>query len=91
MTKEHGRSQPFPDPLCGFPDAEAGYQRAAGLQLGQRVIELLLDHPAMREVGRIDLGTRDAQTFYAKLGFVEVAARSTRMVRERIAARRAAG
>jgi N-acetylglutamate synthase-like GNAT family acetyltransferase/nitroimidazol reductase NimA-like FMN-containing flavoprotein (pyridoxamine 5'-phosphate oxidase superfamily) len=62
-----------------------------GRGLGQRVIELLLDHPAMREVGRIDLGTRDAQTFYAKLGFAAVAARSTRMVRERLAAQRAAG
>ena len=52
-----------------------------GRGLGRRVLELLLDHPALRDVGRVELLTRDAQDFYRGLGFVERADRTTRMAR----------
>jgi ribosomal protein S18 acetylase RimI-like enzyme/predicted FMN-binding regulatory protein PaiB len=52
-----------------------------GRGLGTRVLELLLDHPALRGVGRVDLATRDAQELYRKLGFVERTPRSTQMSR----------
>lgn len=42
-----------------------------GRGLGRRLVELLLDHPMVRGVGRVMLGTRDAQALYAKYGFVE--------------------
>ncbi|MFV8749739.1 GNAT family N-acetyltransferase [Nannocystaceae bacterium ST9] len=53
-----------------------------GRGLGRRVIELLLDHPALRGVGRIDLATRDAQEFYRGFGFTERTPRSTQMARQ---------
>lgn len=37
--------------------------------LGTVVLSLLLDHPAVRNVRRIQLGTRDMQPFYRRLGF----------------------
>jgi nitroimidazol reductase NimA-like FMN-containing flavoprotein (pyridoxamine 5'-phosphate oxidase superfamily)/N-acetylglutamate synthase-like GNAT family acetyltransferase len=40
-----------------------------GQGVGERVVRLLLDHPAVRGVRRAYLGTRDAQGFYARLGF----------------------
>ncbi|NUP04732.1 MAG: GNAT family N-acetyltransferase [Polyangiaceae bacterium] len=43
--------------------------RASGL--GQALMRLLLDHPAVRGAAFVHLGTRDAQLFYRKLGFVE--------------------
>jgi nitroimidazol reductase NimA-like FMN-containing flavoprotein (pyridoxamine 5'-phosphate oxidase superfamily)/GNAT superfamily N-acetyltransferase len=39
--------------------------------LGQRLIALLLEHPAVRGTHVVRLGTADAQSFYAKLGFRE--------------------
>lgn len=53
-----------------------------GRGLGRRVVELLLDHPAVRGVGRVDLATRDAQEFYRGFGFVERTPRSTQMSRQ---------
>jgi GNAT superfamily N-acetyltransferase/nitroimidazol reductase NimA-like FMN-containing flavoprotein (pyridoxamine 5'-phosphate oxidase superfamily) len=53
-----------------------------GRGLGKRVLELLLDHPLLRGVGRVDLATRDAQEFYRQFGFVERAPRSTQMSRQ---------
>jgi nitroimidazol reductase NimA-like FMN-containing flavoprotein (pyridoxamine 5'-phosphate oxidase superfamily)/N-acetylglutamate synthase-like GNAT family acetyltransferase len=43
--------------------------RWRGQGLGDAVMRLLLDHPAMRHVGRVYLSTRDAHGFYAKMGF----------------------
>jgi predicted N-acetyltransferase YhbS len=43
--------------------------RWRGKGLGDAVMRLLLDHPAMRRVGRVYLSTRDAHGFYAKMGF----------------------
>jgi ribosomal protein S18 acetylase RimI-like enzyme len=40
-----------------------------GKRLGEAVMRLLLDHPAVRDVRRVYLATRDAQGFYARLGF----------------------
>ncbi|APR75801.1 Histone acetyltransferase HPA2 [Minicystis rosea] len=40
-----------------------------GRGLGERLVRLLIAHPAVRCVQRIYLGTRDAQSFYARLGF----------------------
>jgi nitroimidazol reductase NimA-like FMN-containing flavoprotein (pyridoxamine 5'-phosphate oxidase superfamily)/ribosomal protein S18 acetylase RimI-like enzyme len=42
-----------------------------GRGLGDAVMRLLLDHPAVRGARRVWLGTRDAQKFYARLGFAE--------------------
>jgi len=42
--------------------------------LGQAVMRLLLDHPAVRGCRRVLLGTRDAQSLYARFGFVPRAA-----------------
>ncbi len=44
-----------------------------GLGLGRRIVELLLDHPAVRRARSVRLATRDAQEFYARLGFRETA------------------
>jgi len=41
-----------------------------GKRVGDAVMRLLLEHPAVRGVRFVRLGTRDAMTFYAKLGFV---------------------
>ncbi len=40
-----------------------------GRRLGDAVLRLLLDHPAVRGCRFVHLGTRDAQGFYARLGF----------------------
>lgn len=45
-----------------------------GRGLGQAVVRLLLDHPAVRGARRIMLGTRDAQDLYARFGFIDKAA-----------------
>ncbi len=37
--------------------------------LGDRLLRLLLDHPAVRDARTVNLRTRDAQTFYARFGF----------------------
>ncbi len=42
-----------------------------GRGLGQAVMRLLLDHPRVRHAQRVLLATRDAQTLYAKFGFVD--------------------
>jgi nitroimidazol reductase NimA-like FMN-containing flavoprotein (pyridoxamine 5'-phosphate oxidase superfamily)/GNAT superfamily N-acetyltransferase len=39
--------------------------------LGQALVRLLLDHPALRGAHLVRLGTADAQEFYRGLGFVE--------------------
>ena len=41
-----------------------------GRGLGQALVRLLLDHPAVRGARRVWLGTRDAQALYARFGFV---------------------
>ncbi len=40
-----------------------------GKGVGDAVMRLLLDHPALRRVRRVYLATRDAQPFYERLGF----------------------
>ena len=40
-----------------------------GKGVGAAVMRLLVDHPAVRHAQRVYLATRDAQTFYASLGF----------------------
>ena len=40
-----------------------------GKGVGEAVMRLLLDHPALRRVRRVYLATRDAQPFYEHLGF----------------------
>jgi nitroimidazol reductase NimA-like FMN-containing flavoprotein (pyridoxamine 5'-phosphate oxidase superfamily)/GNAT superfamily N-acetyltransferase len=40
-----------------------------GKGLGEAVLRLLLDHPAVRHARRVYLSTRDAQGFYARFGF----------------------
>jgi nitroimidazol reductase NimA-like FMN-containing flavoprotein (pyridoxamine 5'-phosphate oxidase superfamily)/ribosomal protein S18 acetylase RimI-like enzyme len=42
-----------------------------GRGLGRRVMELLLQHPAVRGASFVRLTTRDAQKLYARMGFVE--------------------
>ncbi|MFO0619080.1 MAG: GNAT family N-acetyltransferase [Polyangiaceae bacterium] len=63
-------------------------EAARGTGLGERLMRLLLDHPEVRGARFAHLGTRDAQAFYAKLGFSpasEIARpySSTVMVRDR--------
>ena len=48
-----------------------------GVGLGAAVVRLLLDHPAVRHARRVYLATRDAQRFYARLGFGDRAERET--------------
>ncbi len=38
--------------------------------LGRRLVQLLLDHPAVRHADRVTLHTRDAEDLYRRLGFV---------------------
>lgn len=40
-----------------------------GQGLGQALVRLLLDHPAVRGAGLVRLGTKDAQAFYERFGF----------------------
>jgi len=42
-----------------------------GRGLGHAVMRLLLDHPEVRGARRIMLGTRDAQSLYARFGFID--------------------
>ena len=49
-----------------------------GRGVGQALVRLLLDHPALRTTANVLLGTRDAQSLYAKFGFVDVATRPPR-------------
>ncbi len=44
-----------------------------GRGVGQAVMRLLLDHPAVRPCRRVRLGTRDAQSLYRRFGFVDLA------------------
>ena len=41
-----------------------------GRAVGDAVMRLLLDHPAVRHARFVRLGTRDAMPFYAKMGFI---------------------
>lgn len=41
-----------------------------GRGLGKAIVRLLLDHPAVRDVRKVTLRTRDAQGLYERLGFV---------------------
>lgn len=50
-----------------FDVAVAPEHRGQGL--GQALMSTLLDHPRIRAVRSVTLATRDAQAFYAKLGF----------------------
>ncbi len=43
-----------------------------GRGVGQAVMRLLLDHPAVRSCRRVRLGTRDAQSLYRRFGFVDL-------------------
>lgn len=43
-----------------------------GRGVGQAVMRLLLDHPAVRTCRRVRLGTKDAQALYRKFGFIDV-------------------
>lgn len=43
-----------------------------GRGLGDAVMRLLLDHPAVRNAASVKLNTRDAQGFYARMGFLDV-------------------
>jgi ribosomal protein S18 acetylase RimI-like enzyme len=45
--------------------------RLRGRGVGEAVVRLLLDHPAVRGAREVRLGTRDAQALYARLGFEE--------------------
>ncbi|RYE81864.1 MAG: GNAT family N-acetyltransferase [Myxococcales bacterium] len=45
-----------------------------GRGLGQAVVRLLLDHPRLRDCRLVELGTRDARSFYTRFGFVDHAA-----------------
>ncbi len=41
-----------------------------GRSVGDAVVRLLLDHPAVRNARFVRLGTRDAMPFYEKMGFI---------------------
>jgi len=41
--------------------------------LGQALMRLILDHPAVRSCALVRLGTRDAQSLYRRFGFVDTA------------------
>jgi ribosomal protein S18 acetylase RimI-like enzyme len=41
-----------------------------GKHVGDAVMRLLLDHPAVRRARFVKLGTRDAMGFYERMGFV---------------------
>ncbi|HEY3817303.1 MAG TPA: GNAT family N-acetyltransferase [Polyangiaceae bacterium] len=42
-----------------------------GKGLGKAVVEVLLEHPRVRDVDRVRLNTRDAQTLYERFGFID--------------------
>jgi ribosomal protein S18 acetylase RimI-like enzyme len=43
-----------------------------GRGLGRRLVELVLDHPAVRVAKTVRLATRDARGLYERYGFVDV-------------------
>jgi nitroimidazol reductase NimA-like FMN-containing flavoprotein (pyridoxamine 5'-phosphate oxidase superfamily)/ribosomal protein S18 acetylase RimI-like enzyme len=43
-----------------------------GSHVGSALMNLLLDHPAVRDVRHVRLSTRDAMTFYRRLGFTNL-------------------
>jgi predicted GNAT family N-acyltransferase len=43
-----------------------------GTGLGMQLMEYVLAHPSVRSVEKVRLGTRDAEAFYRKLGFIPV-------------------
>ena len=43
-----------------------------GSGAGTAVMELLLDHPAVRVARHVRLTTRDAMAFYRRIGFLEL-------------------
>ena len=47
-----------------------------GRGIGERVMRLLVDHPAVRSARTVRLVTRDAKGLYSRLGFVEAGRRS---------------
>ncbi len=49
--------------------------------IGRALLGLLLDHPRVRHVGVIELGTRDAMAFYEEFGFEYGEKRHTSMTR----------
>lgn len=49
-------------------------QRGRGV--GEDIMRALLDHPGLRGCQQVRLGTRDAQRFYARLGFEALGASS---------------
>lgn len=51
-----------------------------GRGFGRALLQLLLQHPALRELCTIGLRTRDAQSLYRDFGFVEPQPRGTEMV-----------
>lgn len=54
-----------------------------GRGVGSALMTLLLDHPALRHCTKVSLLTRDAQPFYAPLGFRETSPRHATMLRTR--------
>jgi GNAT superfamily N-acetyltransferase len=54
-----------------------------GQGFGTAVMRLLLAHPALRDVAMIRLATRDAEAFYAQLGFQFAPASHSMMTRVR--------
>lgn len=49
-----------------------------GRGLGEALLRLLLDHPALRRAAQIHLQTRDAHDFYRRFGFAEIDPGTTR-------------
>ena len=47
------------------------HESLRGKGLGQALVTLLLDHPRVRHARQVLLATRDAQTLYARYGFID--------------------
>ncbi|MCA9650698.1 MAG: GNAT family N-acetyltransferase [Myxococcales bacterium] len=62
----------------------AVHPRYRGRGLGQALVGRLLDHPRVRGVRRVLLQTRDAQGFYATLGFMAHPPRHDTLALERV-------
>jgi ribosomal protein S18 acetylase RimI-like enzyme len=70
-------------PLVGSARAISDYAKRAwiydvivapelrGRGVGQALVAAILAHPAVRDVKYVHLGTRDAQSLYARFGFVD--------------------
>ncbi|MEN8223112.1 MAG: GNAT family N-acetyltransferase [Acidobacteriota bacterium] len=52
--------------------------------LGQKLIEVVMDHPSLKQVKRVVLNTKDAHTFYQKFGFKKTENSDTYMEFSRI-------